>query len=210
MEAGAIVGVLEEDIVLGRIHPRERLPEDALMTRFGAKRHVIRDALRGLAAIGVVEAVPNRGAQVRAFGPGEVRDLYDLRDTLESAAAARLPLPLPAPDVAALREAQAVHDAGVAAGDKAAIFRANQAFHARLFSFCPNRFLVEAVEAASRRAHGIRFASLRDPVAVERARLEHHAMIAAAAEGRRDDLVRLCRGHLPASREAYLAYAVTP
>ena len=35
-DAAAIVRQLEEDIVLGRIHPRERLPEDTLMQRFGA------------------------------------------------------------------------------------------------------------------------------------------------------------------------------
>ncbi|TPE48974.1 GntR family transcriptional regulator [Amaricoccus solimangrovi] len=209
-ELAAVTRALEEDIVLGRLHPRERLPEDALIARFGAKRHVIRDALRRLAEIGVVELIPNRGAQVRAFTPAEVRDLYDLREMLETGAAARLPAPLPASALAALEAAQRRHDAAVEAGDKAAIFRANRAFHARLFSFCPNPFLVEAVEAASRRAHAIRFASLGDPAAVARARDEHHAMIAAAAEGRRDDLVNLCRAHLPASREAYLACAVTP
>ena len=33
------VAALEEDIVFGRLHPRERLTEDELMARFGMKRH---------------------------------------------------------------------------------------------------------------------------------------------------------------------------
>ena len=209
-DAETISRQLEEDIVLGRILPRERLPEDGLMARFGVKRHVVRMALQQLATTGVLDHVPNKGAQVRAFSPDEVRELYALRDLLETAAAALIPLPLPEAEVAALRAAQAPHDAAVAAGDAAAVFRANLAFHRQLFALCPNRFLVEAVEAASARAHGIRFAALCDPAAMEQARGDHHAMIAAAAEGRRDDQVRLCRDHLPASRAAYLAYAVTP
>lgn len=208
--AERIAGILEEDVVLGRIHPRERLPEDRLMERFGVKRHVARRALAALAATGVIELVPNKGAQVRAFTPDEVCDLYALRELLETEAARQIPLPLPRVAVAQLREAQAHHDGAVSARDAGAIFRANLAFHRLLFSYCPNAFLREAVEAASRRAHGIRFASLRDPATVEQARAEHHAMIDAAEAGRRDELVRLCRDHLPASRAAYLAYAVTP
>lgn len=206
-DATAIARQLEEDIVLGRIHPRERLPEDALMQRFGTKRHVIRRALQELAMTGVLEHVPNKGAQVRAFTEAQVRDLYELRELLETSAASLIPLPLTAADLTRLRAAQAAHDA---AQDPAAIFRANLAFHRTLFALCPNAFLVEALEAASARAHGIRFAALRDPAAVRAAREQHHAMIAAAEHGHRDDLVQLCREHLPASRAAYLAYAVTP
>ncbi|MCX8996986.1 GntR family transcriptional regulator [Rhizobiaceae bacterium BDR2-2] len=199
-----IAQLLEEDIVLCRILPRERLPEDQLMERFGTKRHVIRKALQLLATTGVLEHIPNKGAQVRAFSPDEVRNLYDLRALLETEAASKIPLPLTPEAEEKLREAQSVHDAAVEADDPARIFRANIAFHRELFSLCPNPFLVEAVEMASRRAHGIRFAALGDPDAVREAREQHYAMIAAAVEGRRDDLIRLCREHLPASGEAYL------
>ena len=105
-DAAAIVRQLEEDIVLGRIHPRERLPEDTLMQRFGAKRHVIRRALHELAVIGVLEHVPNKGAQVRAFTEAEVRDLYDLRELLETTAASLISLPLAANDLARLYAVQ--------------------------------------------------------------------------------------------------------
>ncbi len=57
---------LEEDIVFGRLHPRERLTEDALMARFGLKRHVVRQALAELELMGVVERKRNVGAVVRA------------------------------------------------------------------------------------------------------------------------------------------------
>src|SRR5450631_4064783 len=50
----AIVAQLEEDIVLGYVHLRERLVEDALMERFSAKRYAVREALAQLARLGLV------------------------------------------------------------------------------------------------------------------------------------------------------------
>ncbi len=67
-----IVSRLEEDIVLGELLPRERLVEDALLARFDTKRHVIRQALMELDRMGLIERVPNRGAQVRAYSALEV------------------------------------------------------------------------------------------------------------------------------------------
>src|ERR1700731_4335496 len=83
----AIVAQLEEDIVLGFVHLRERLIEDALMERFAAKRYAVREALAQLTRLGLVERLPNRGALVRALTPAEVHEIYFVRELLEAAAA---------------------------------------------------------------------------------------------------------------------------
>src|SRR5271154_2262272 len=90
----SIVERLEEDIVLGRLHPRERLIEDELIDRFRATRHLVRQALMELDRIGLIERVPNRGAMVRSYTVEEVEQLYELRGLLESEAAERIELPL--------------------------------------------------------------------------------------------------------------------
>ena len=68
-----IVDKLETDIVFGRLHPRERLIEDDLMARFGAKRHLVRQALVELERMGLVRRTRNRGGENdcagRAMGP---------------------------------------------------------------------------------------------------------------------------------------------
>src|SRR3546814_9227815 len=78
------VRVLEEDIVLGSLHPRERLIEDDLIRRFGFKRHAAREVLAELARRGLVERRKNFGSEVRAFEPQEVAELYQLRELLEA------------------------------------------------------------------------------------------------------------------------------
>jgi DNA-binding GntR family transcriptional regulator len=201
----AMVREFEEQIVLGRIRPRERLVEDDLIDALGAKRHVIRELLAELDRLGLVRRVPNRGSEVRDFSPKEIEDIYELRTLLECEAARRIPSPAPAELVWALKEIQGEHDHAVATGDLGHAFRANRAFHSTLFAACGNAALAEAIEENARRVHGVRFYSLADPRLLERARLEHWAMIHALESGQRNELVSLCQQHLPPSRAAYVA-----
>jgi DNA-binding GntR family transcriptional regulator len=90
-----IVRALEEDIVFGICHPKQRLTEDGLMARFNLKRHLVRDALRQLDAMGLVVRVPNRGAFVRELTPKEATEIYEIREILKVAATLRTPLPCP-------------------------------------------------------------------------------------------------------------------
>ncbi|MGB6733826.1 MAG: GntR family transcriptional regulator, partial [Xanthobacteraceae bacterium] len=62
---------LEEDIVLGRRHPRERLIEQDLCDRFHTHRGDVRLALFELEKKGIVQRIPNRGAVVRDLTPKE-------------------------------------------------------------------------------------------------------------------------------------------
>lgn len=200
----AIVAALEEDIVFGRLHPRERLIEEDIAARFGATRHAVRQALLELERMGLVARIPNRGALVKSYSLAEVEQLHALRVLLETEAARGIPLPPPPETLAALQEIQARHDAAVEAGDPRAAFRSNIAFHRALFGACGNVFLAGAIEDMAQRAHAIRFASLTDPRTLMQARDEHHAMLAALEAGDRAALVRLCGDHLLPSKQAYL------
>jgi DNA-binding GntR family transcriptional regulator len=199
----AVVSSLEEDIVLGRLHPRERLIEDDLMRRFGAKRHVVRRALADLEQMGIVERVRNRGALVRAYRAEEIQQLYVLRNLLEGHAATLIPMPLPERDVGELKAVQATHDRAVERGDLTSVFHANVEFHELLFAKSGNVYLAEAIRQFAQRTHGIRFYCLTYPGYLAQARREHWEMIAAIEHCDRESLVRLCHQHLLASRRCY-------
>ena len=85
---------LEEDIVLGRRHPRERLIEQELCDRFDTHRGDVRLALFELEKKGIVERIPNRGAIVRDLTPKEVLEIYAVREELEVMAVRILPFPV--------------------------------------------------------------------------------------------------------------------
>jgi DNA-binding GntR family transcriptional regulator len=204
LSVAAVVERIEEDIVLGRLHPRERLIEDELMERFGAKRHVIRQSLLDLERMGVVERVPNRGAQVRSYAAAAVQQLYQMREVLETYAASLIPMPLPVEALDKLKAIQAEHDDAVHKGDLRRVFRLNIAFHWALFDNCGNAYLTECINDHSQRAHVIRFHSVNQKRYMLRARDEHRAMIAAIEASDREALIEVCRKHLTPSKEAYL------
>ena len=198
-----VVSSLEEDIVLGRLHPREQLIEEDLMRRFGVKRHVVRSGLADLERMGIVERVPNRGAMVRAYTADEIQKLYVLRNLLEGHAARSIPMPLARKDIEDLRRVQLLHDAAVAGRDLGRVFHANVNFHELLFSKTDNWYLADAIRQFALRTHGIRFYCLTYPGYLEQARREHWEMIEAIETRDRDSLVRLCHQHLRASRQCY-------
>jgi len=108
-----IVSALEEQIVLGWLMPRERLLEDPLTAQFSCKKHVIREALTELERMGLVERVLNKGATVRFLEPEAVRQIYTVREALETLAAEQIPFPVPASLLDELKRIQTLHAAAV-------------------------------------------------------------------------------------------------
>ena len=195
---------IEEDIVFRVYHPRERLVEDELMQRFGAKRHIVRQALAELERDGLVLRKPNSGAQVRALTAKEATELYAVREILEANCARLISLPVEARLLAPIEKIQREHAAAIKRNDVRAVFRANLAFHAAIFQLCGNDALVEAIADFARRTHPVRLTTLVTEQYLAQARGEHEDILRALRKGDRARLVALCAQHLQPSREAYL------
>jgi DNA-binding GntR family transcriptional regulator len=83
----ALAGAIRDRIFQGELGPGDRLPERELTERYGVARHSVRAALRALAAEGLVEIEPNRGASVASLDAAGIRSLFELRTALELEAA---------------------------------------------------------------------------------------------------------------------------
>ena len=200
-----VANVLEEEIVLGWLQPRERLIEEGIASRFAVKRHVVREAIAELERMGLVERVQNKGAAVRMLSPTEVRQIYSVREALETLAAQQIPLPPLSETIDTLVKVQEQHAAAVERGDSRAAFRANMVFHTSLFGACGNPHLVEIIRNLAQKAHGVRSYTAASPAHLARARDDHWAMIEALKAADREKLVQLCREHLSPSRDTYIA-----
>ena len=199
-----IVQRIEEDIVFGRLHPRERLVEEALAERFGVKRHIVREALADLERRGLIERFRNRGAMVKAYTPEEVEQLYAVRALLETSCAEMLPLPMDPARLAGLEALQDEHDSAVAAQDLPRIFRLNVQFHRVLYAGCGNPYLAGVIDEFAQKTHAIRFYSVVQPETIAYARDDHRAILQAIRDGDRQSLMAICRRHLMPSKEAYI------
>lgn len=80
---------LREEILRGTYAPNQRLIEADLAERLGASRFVLRNCLIQLAAEGLVELQPNRGARVRETSTEEAIEITELRQSIEALVAGR-------------------------------------------------------------------------------------------------------------------------
>jgi DNA-binding GntR family transcriptional regulator len=202
--AQSIATSLEEDIVLGRRHPRERLIEQELCDRFHTHRGDVRLALFELEKKGIVQRIPNRGAIVRDLTPKEVLEIYAVREELEVMAVRILPFPVARSSLSELARIQEQHSEAIDNDDMLAVFYANLQFHQTLFGLCGNACLIETIKTLEQKAYGIRFYANVFRDALERARRDHLAMIDALRTSRREELIELTRRHLKPSPQAYI------
>ena len=75
---------LLDGILSGRYPPESRIVETAVARELGTSQGPVREALRALEALGVVEITPFRGARVRQPSRREVVEAYAVRSTLEA------------------------------------------------------------------------------------------------------------------------------
>lgn len=85
-KADEIALEIEEAIVSGELAPGTVLRQEQLSERFAVSRTPIREALRRLAALGLVSFEPNRGVRVRTISRDELREAFLVRAELESLA----------------------------------------------------------------------------------------------------------------------------
>lgn len=133
-------------IVSGEIRPGERLVETRLASVYGTSQAPVREALRELEAMRMVETRPRRGTFVRHFVQETLRECYVVRAALEETAT-RLAMLSGTMPVAALRAEVKAMRAAARAGDPDAAARASVAFHRHVVDAARNELLKLSWEA---------------------------------------------------------------
>jgi DNA-binding GntR family transcriptional regulator len=105
-KADDIAFALEEAIVSGEIPPGSTLRQEHLSEQFQVSRTPVREALRRLAALGLVTFEPNRGVRVRLLSRDEIREAFMVRAELESLATGIATVKMTDDDLAELERAE--------------------------------------------------------------------------------------------------------
>ena len=173
---------LREMILAGELAAGSRLGEVELAERLGVSRTPVREALSRLAAEGLVEIQPNRGARVATWTVAELEGVFDLRSSLEPQLTAYA---VPNASVADLAEleglAQEMVDVGSPGPDQDldALVPLNRAFHDRLVALADHPTLASALAAAIHPPIVLRNFHAYDDASLRRS-LAHHVEIVAA------------------------------
>ncbi|MFI7114660.1 GntR family transcriptional regulator [Nonomuraea sp. NPDC050227] len=134
--------VLLDGLISGRWEPGERIVERRLAAELQVSQAPVREALRELEALRLVESAPNRGARVRGFTLDDLREVYQVRAGLEETATR-----LGRPPVAALRAHVARLHAAAAAGSLDDQVSHGVAFHREIVAASGNALLVSVWES---------------------------------------------------------------
>jgi DNA-binding GntR family transcriptional regulator len=105
-KADDIALVIEEAIVSGELAPGTVLRQEQLSEQFQVSRTPVREALRRLAALGLVSFVPNRGVRVRTISREELHEAFMVRAELESLATEVAATKMTADDLVELESAE--------------------------------------------------------------------------------------------------------
>lgn len=133
---------LLDGILSGRYPPDSRIVETAVARELGTSQAPVREALRGLEALGVVEIEPFRGARVRRATSRELLEAYVVRSALEMLAA-RLAVPrMTDADIEGLARQVEVMEAAAAIGDGHVVAEADASFHGRIVELADNGTLL--------------------------------------------------------------------
>ena len=190
---------LRAEILEGTLEPGSRLVVGDLADRYGVSPTPLREALRRLAAEGLVDWRPQRGARVATATRRDAEDLYELRLALEPVALGQS-IRAAAGDPSYADAVRGAYDAFSTAGPGLAdVLEAHHEFHAALMARCPNVPMLIAIERYSQQS--LRFQMLATAGRAGRRDLdaEHGALRDAAQAGRADDAVRVLTEHLQAS-----------
>ncbi|MEV0716954.1 GntR family transcriptional regulator [Asanoa sp. NPDC050611] len=135
-----------EGIVNGRWKPGERIVERRIAAELNVSQTPIREALRELEVLRLIESAPNKGVRVRNLTAADLEEIYPVRAALEQLAATLAAAGLGA-DVSVLEPEVAALYAADRGGDSEAQVRHTVQFHRQLVRASGNTVLLHAWES---------------------------------------------------------------
>ena len=195
---------LRQRIVEGQLAPGAKLNERELAQALNVSRTPLREAIKMLAAEGLVELLPNRGAVVAQMSEQDVIDTFEVIAGLEGQsgelAAQRI-------SEAELAEIRALHFEMMAAWtrrDLPTYYRINAQIHTLINAAARNPVLAQTWRNVNARLQALRFRSNFDEAKWKRAVKEHERMVELLAARDAAGLRALLIAHLMHKRDAVL------
>ncbi|WP_051791007.1 GntR family transcriptional regulator [Amycolatopsis jejuensis] len=205
--AGQAYNAILAAILDGSIPAGAPLPLQGLAADLGMSMMPVREAIRQLEAIGILEVEPHRGARVRAMTEDDLIDTYLTRIVLEGAlvrqAAERF-------DEQAARKARDALDAQQRAlrlGDQAAARKAHEDFHFTVYRAAGSNWLFRSIGPTWHNSERYRAASLADAAEVKIRRREHELILRHCVDHQPAEAVNALQAHLLTTVESVNAEA---
>ena len=170
---------LRQAILKGELEPGERLMEIQLAEKMGVSRTPIREAIRRLEKESLVIMVPRKGAEVAGISEKMLKDVLEIRMTLEEMALRLAISRADAEDISRLEEAETAFQRAVESGRLIDMAEADEQFHFVIYGAADNEKLTEILNGLKENMYRYRLEYLKDEDARRTLVQEHNAIIEA-------------------------------
>ena len=200
---------LSDDIVRGQLAPGAALDETELARRFSVSRTPVREAIRMLAASGLVEVRAHRAAVVARPTHEHLIGMFEVMAELESLCAGYAADRMRGAERRALEDAHEKLRVLIQRGDPQRYYEVNEAFHAAIYAGAHNSYLAELTVATRGRVQPFRRAQFRNLGRLAKSHAEHDRVVQAILRGERVLAAQNMYAHIIKVRDEYEHYAET-
>lgn len=187
---------LAERIISGALPPGTALDETQIAEEFAVSRTPVREALRLLAASGLVDQRPHAKALVAKPDEHELAGMFEVMGYLEALCAGLSAVAMTKPERDGLDRLHADMSAMVRDGDASRYAEANDLFHTAIYDGAHNAYLAEITRSTRQRLQPFRRAQFGELGRLLKSHAEHELIVEAILRGDRDAAEMAMRRHI--------------
>lgn len=191
-------------LVEGRIHPGGKLNERELCELLRVSRTPLREAIKLLAAEGLVDLLPNRGAVAVRLGEADILHAFEMLANLEGMSGELAAVRMGDVELAELKALHYEMLACYSRRDLSGYYRLNALIHTAINNAAKNPLLSKTYREINARVQSLRFRTNQDGAKWQRAVREHESMLEALDAHDAAGLKAILVGHLLRKRDTVL------
>jgi DNA-binding GntR family transcriptional regulator len=196
-----VVNRLRELLLAGKIPPGARIPERDLCAKFQVSRTPLREALKVLAAEGLVLLLPNRGSRAAKLTAKDMQDLFEVCQGLEALAGELACERITDEQINEIGHVHAAMAQHYRDGDLTQYYWCNRQIHEAIVDAARNPVLSALYESVTARIRRARYVTPMTPQRWAVALQEHEAILNALSRHDGAGLAHILRTHLRHKRE---------
>lgn len=191
-----VFNTLRQAILKGELEPGERLMEIQLAERLGVSRTPIREAIRKLELEGLVLMIPRKGAEVAKISEKSLRDVLELRRSLEELAIELACQRMTEEEIDELEDAQRAFRKAVDSKDVMLMAETDEKYHEIIYQGTKNSRLVQILNNLREQMYRYRLEYIKDADKRQILLIEHDNIVKAVRNRKVAEAKAAMREHI--------------
>ena len=191
-----VFNTLRQAILKGELAPGERLMEIQLAEKLGVSRTPIREAIRKLELEGLVLMIPRKGAEVAKISEKSLKDVLEVRRSLEELAIELACQRMTDTDLQELERKQKKFCEAISRGSAMDIAESDESYHDVIYNCTRNTRLVQILNNLREQMYRFRLEYIKDEDKRQILRLEHEKILKALRNRHVEEARAAVREHI--------------